>query len=79
MALLPGFTRTEFHERMDVAQDSAPSWMWLDVDRLVAEALRDLERGRRISVPSKRYKVLAAAAKYTPTSVQARFQGLGRK
>ena len=79
MALLPGFTRTEFHERMEVSQESAPSWMWLDVDRLVAEALRDLARGRRISVPSKRYKVLAAAAKYTPTSVQARFQGLGRK
>jgi uncharacterized protein len=79
MALLPGFTRTEFHERMDVSQESAPSWMWLDVDQLVAEALRDLAKGKRISVPSKRYKALAAMAKYTPTSVQARFQGLGRK
>ncbi len=79
MALLPGFTRTEFHERMDVTQESAPSWMWLDVDDLVAEALRDLAKGKRISVPSKRYKALAAAAKYTPTSLQARFQGLGRK
>ncbi len=79
MALLPGFTRTEFHERMDVSQESAPSWMWLDVDELVAEALRDLAKGKRISVPSKRYKALAAMAKYTPTSVQARFQGLGRK
>ena len=79
MALLPGFTRTEFHERMDVSRDSAPSWLWLDVDRLVDEALRDLARGRAISVPSRRYKVLAAAARYTPTSVQARFQGLGRR
>jgi short-subunit dehydrogenase len=79
MALLPGFTRTEFHERMDVSQGSAPSWMWLDVDDLVAEALRDLAKGKRISVPSKRYKALAAMAKYTPTSIQARFQGLGRK
>ena len=79
MALLPGFTRTEFHQRMDVRQDSAPSWMWLDVDRLVRDALADLARGRRISVPSKRYKVLATMAKYTPTSVQSRFQGLGRK
>jgi hypothetical protein len=53
--------------------------MWLDVDRLVADALRDLHRGRTISVPSRRYKVLAAAAKYTPTGLQARFQGLGRR
>jgi short-subunit dehydrogenase len=79
MALLPGFTRTEFHARMDVSQDSAPRWLWLDADRLVAEALRDLERGRRISIPSRRYKLLAAVARYTPSSVQARFQGLGRK
>jgi short-subunit dehydrogenase len=79
MALLPGFTRTEFHERIDVSRDSAPAWMWLDADRLVRDALHDLERGRRVSVPSKRYKALSAAAKYTPTSVQARFQGLGRQ
>jgi uncharacterized protein len=79
MALLPGFTKTEFHDRMDVSRRSAPSWMWLDVDRLVRDALRDLERGRRISVPSKRYKLLGALARYTPSSVQARFQGLGRR
>jgi hypothetical protein len=29
-------------------------------------------------VPDLRYKVAAALAKYTPTSLQARFQGLGR-
>ena len=79
MALLPGFTKTEFHARMDVSRESAPSWMWLDVDRLVRDALRDLSRGRTISVPSKRYKALSTLAKYTPSSVQARFQGLGRK
>jgi uncharacterized protein len=79
MALLPGFTRTEFHARMDVSRDSAPRFLWLDPDRVVAEALRDLERGRRVSIPSRRYKVLAALARYTPSTVQARFQGLGRK
>ena len=79
MALLPGFTRTEFHQRIDVSQDSAPRWMWLDVDRLVEDALRDLNRGRAVSIPSRRYQVLAALARYTPHSLQARFQGLGRR
>jgi short-subunit dehydrogenase len=78
MALLPGFTRTEMHERMAVGRSSAPRWMWLDPDRLVADALHDLERGRRISIPSRRYQLLAALARYTPSGVQARFQGLGR-
>jgi len=79
MALCPGFVRTEFHARMGVGPQSAPRWMWLDADRLVRDALEDLAKGRRISVPSKRYKVLSAAARYTPPSLQARFQGLGRK
>jgi uncharacterized protein len=79
MALCPGFVRTEFHERMGVGRDSAPAWLWLDADRVVRDALRDLARGRTVSVPSKRYKVLAALAQYTPSSLQARFQGLGRK
>jgi short-subunit dehydrogenase len=79
MALLPGFTRTEFHERIDVSRSSAPAWMWLDADRLVEEALKDFDRGRSISVPDVRYKVLARVAKYTPAGLQARFQSLGRK
>jgi short-subunit dehydrogenase len=79
MALCPGFVRTEFHERMGVGRDSAPGWMWLEADRLVRDALADLERGRSISIPSKRYKALSAVARHTPSSLQARFQGLGRK
>jgi hypothetical protein len=79
MALLPGFTKTEFHERMEVSRESAPAWMWLDVDRLVGDALADFERGKMISIPGKRYKALAIPARLTPTSFQARFQGMGRK
>jgi short-subunit dehydrogenase len=79
MALCPGFVRTEFHQRMGVRRDAAPGWMWLDADRVVAEALRDLDRGRALSVPSRRYKALTALARGVPSSVQARFQGLGRR
>lgn len=79
MALCPGFTKTEFHERMDVSRDSAPAWMWLEADRLVADALADLEKGRRVSVPSKRYKAITGVVRYTPSSVLSRLQGLGRR
>jgi uncharacterized protein len=79
MAVCPGFVRTEFHERMGVGRDSAPAWLWLDADRVVREALHDLARGRTVSVPSRRYKLLAALAEHTPSSLQARFQGLGRR
>ncbi|HET7385365.1 MAG TPA: SDR family oxidoreductase [Nocardioidaceae bacterium] len=78
MALLPGFTHTDFHGRMSVGDGTVPGWMWLDADRLVTDALADLDRGRRISVPSRRYKVLATLARATPSALQARFQTLGR-
>ncbi|HEX5772328.1 MAG TPA: SDR family oxidoreductase [Nocardioidaceae bacterium] len=79
LAVCPGFVKTEFHERMGVGRGSAPSWLWLDADRLVEEALDDLARGKTISVPSKRYKAITALVRYGPTGFLGRFQRLGRK
>ncbi|GAA1972669.1 SDR family oxidoreductase [Nocardioides panacihumi] len=78
-ALLPGFTKTEFHERMGVQRGSAPDWMWLDVDDLVREALADYDKGKVFSIPSPQYKVIATLARATPTRLLQRFQGLGRR
>jgi short-subunit dehydrogenase len=79
MALCPGFVRTEFHPRMGVRRGSAPAWMWLDADRVVAEALADLARGRTVSVPSRRYRVLVGLGRLVPVRVLGRFQRLGRR
>ncbi len=79
MAVCPGFVRTEFHQRLGSDTDSAPRMLWLDPDRLVAEALADLDAGRALSIPSKRYKAIAAVVRVVPASLQQRFQGLGRK
>ena len=59
MALVPGFVRTELHQRAEVNMAGMPSFMWLDADRLVATALRDLERGKSVSVPGALYKTAA--------------------
>ncbi|MFF8969665.1 SDR family NAD(P)-dependent oxidoreductase [Streptomyces sp. NPDC014995] len=66
MALCPGFVRTEFHERAGMGTDNIPKWMWLDADKLVAEALHDLARGRSVSIPDPRYKALMGVAKVVP-------------
>lgn len=79
MALCPGFTKTEFHARMDVSRSSAPRWMWLDADRLVRDALADLDAGKSLSIPSKRYRVLTAFARMVPLEVLSRFQRVGRR
>ena len=79
MALCPGFVRTEFHARMDVDQSSAPRLMWLDPSKLVAEALVDLDAGKAISIPSRRYRAIVRAAHFVPTGSLQRLQSLGRK
>jgi len=79
MTLLPGFTRTEFHARMDVGRDAVPRLLWLDADRVVDEALADFDAGKARSIPSKRYKVIATVSSHLPTAVLQRFQSLGRR
>lgn len=75
--LCPGFTKTEFHQRMDVKRGTG--FLWLDVERLVREALEDHAKGRAFSVPSKRYKAIVQVGRMLPTSVMLKFQGLGRR
>ncbi|WP_329137086.1 SDR family NAD(P)-dependent oxidoreductase [Streptomyces sp. NBC_00670] len=69
MALCPGFTRTEFHQRAGMGTDSIPGWMWLDADKVVAAALADLARGKSLSIPDPRYKTLMGLARLTPRTL----------
>jgi uncharacterized protein len=66
MALCPGFTRTEFHDRAGIDMSKTPAWMWLDADEVVRIGLRDLRRGKMICVPNWKYKVAAAAMRHLP-------------
>jgi short-subunit dehydrogenase len=66
MVLCPGFVRTEFHQRAGMSTESIPGWMWLDADRVVDTALKDLARHRTVCVPDARYKVLMGAARLAP-------------
>lgn len=70
-AVCPGFTHTEFHDRMGMDKTVTPSWMWLRADRVVREGLADNARGKAVSIPSKRYKVLTAAARVLPDRLVA--------
>jgi uncharacterized protein len=65
MAVLPGYTRTEFHQRAGIGAHG-PGMLWLSADRVADEALRDLKRGRILSIPSKRYRILATLSRMSP-------------
>ncbi|MFI6766532.1 SDR family NAD(P)-dependent oxidoreductase [Streptomyces sp. NPDC050355] len=69
MALCPGFVRTEFHQRAGMGTDNIPGWMWLDADKLVDAAMKDLMRGKSLSIPDPRYKALTGALRLVPRAV----------
>ena len=70
-AVCPGFTHTEVHDRMGMDKSVAPSWTWLRAERVVREGLADNERGKAVSIPSKRYKAVAAVARVAPARLMA--------
>jgi short-subunit dehydrogenase len=92
-AIAPGFVRTEFHSRLatdahtaaspaDSAptrlQKQVPDFLWLAAPDVVRAALIDTARGRAVSIPSLRYKLIVAAAKLTPDALAERVARVGR-
>lgn len=72
MALCPGFTRSEFHQRAGIDMSKTPSWMWLEAPKVVDDSLRDLGKGKTISIPGWKYKVLVGVMRHTPTRLLRR-------
>jgi short-subunit dehydrogenase len=72
LALCPGFTHTEFHERTGSGEPDGPEWMWLQADRVVADCLADLKRGRSRSVPGLQYKAMVGVGKLLPRGLVRR-------
>ncbi|WP_291156947.1 SDR family NAD(P)-dependent oxidoreductase [Gemmatimonas sp. UBA7669] len=64
-ALCPGFTYTEFHDRLGSGRKGIPSWAWLSADRVVDESLAQVARkGAVVCVPGKRFKLIVFLLKH---------------
>jgi uncharacterized protein len=66
-ALCPGFTHTEFHQRMAVDVGHLPGWMWLSARTVVRTSLRAVKRGWPVvCIPSIRYQLIVLLLRFTP-------------
>jgi short-subunit dehydrogenase len=64
-ALCPGFTYTEFHDRLGSGRTGIPSWAWLSAERVVDESLAQARaRGAVVCVPGKRFKLIVFLLKH---------------
>ena len=77
MALCPGFTKTEFHQRMDLERGSG--FLWLEADFLVGRALADYDRGRARSIPGAQYRVIVGLTRLIPARALQGYQSIGRR
>jgi uncharacterized protein len=72
-ALCPGFTRSEFHNRMEADTREIPSWMWMSAAQVVKASLHNLQRsGPVICVPGLKYKVIVFLLRMMPRRVIGR-------
>jgi short-subunit dehydrogenase len=79
-AVCPGWVHTNFHERLGLppGEEGIPGWMWLHATQVVREGLRDAARGRSVSVPSVRYRVIRRLLPLLPDRISARLGERGR-
>lgn len=74
-ALLPGFTRTEFHEAAGMSRSVVPGRAWMSADTVARAGLRAVGRGRAQCVPGLGYRILTGISSVTPWSVSRRVLG----
>ncbi|MEU9252132.1 SDR family oxidoreductase [Streptomyces sp. NPDC048270] len=72
LAVVPGFTRTEFQERAGMDVSALREAVWLDPRAVVDQALRDLALRRPLSITGRRYRAYALAARHLPRAFVAR-------
>jgi short-subunit dehydrogenase len=77
MTLCPGFTKTEFHQRMGVRRGTG--FLWLEPEFVVERALADFDRGRAVSIPGRQYRAIVGATRLVPSRALQTYQSIGRR
>jgi len=67
-ALCPGYTYSEFHDKLGMDRRTIPKPLWLSAEFVVSESLRGFDRGQLIVVPSWKYRAVVRLIRWTPGS-----------
>lgn len=79
-ALCPGFTYSEFHDKMSADRKSlAGSAFWMTADQVVDASLDGLRRRKLFVIPGWRYQLLTAFLSKLPTSIRLAIESKARR
>ena len=78
-ALCPGFTISEFHDRLGIDRGPIPKSLWMTADFVVEESLRGFDRGELFVIPGWRYRLLVLFLKAVPGSWMRRLSILAAR
>jgi short-subunit dehydrogenase len=75
-ALCPGFTHTEFHDRMQIDKSKGiPAWAWLSADEVVRDSLENVfGNGKTVVIPNWKYKMIVLMLRYMPIWLRGMMQ-----
>lgn len=73
--LLPGFTRTEFHDVADINRSLVPGLFWMKADTVARAGLRAVGEGRAQCTPGLGYRALSGLSGLTPWPLSRRILG----
>lgn len=79
VALMPGFTHTEFQDGAGLPSIAIPGPLWMEADEVAAAGLAALRRRRAGHVVGWPNKVVAAVSRLTPWALSRRIVALGGK
>ena len=77
-AVCPGYTVTNFHTASGVQaeMDSVPSFLKKSAKRIAEEGVAAMMKGKKVSVPTKTWKIIVFLLKIIPHSVSRLVSGL---
>lgn len=77
-ALCPGYTYSEFHDRLQMDRDAiAPPAMWLRAEFVVNESLKALPSGKLYVVPGRQYQAITALVTKLPIALRLAVERAG--
>lgn len=81
-ALCPGYTHSEFHQKLGVngeEQGSKSGGLWLTAEEVVNASLEGLRRRKLFVIPGWRYRLLTSFVSRVPTALRLQFELIGSR